>query len=176
LRRIPDIEREIPSSHTLLLKSGGFFMSTQAVSSISIAAPPEAVWPWIGQIERHADWSPKQYRVELVSGEPDSVGSRYRSVGWVPGEREHKMDVVLTEVVPGERFVLHATDQQGTFTNSFDLRRTDEGTEVTYHIVFPPMRGAAALLVPLLFPLVGKSDIRKRMKLLKAKVESVAPR
>jgi uncharacterized protein YndB with AHSA1/START domain len=151
-------------------------MTTQAVSSINIDAPPEAVWPWIGQIERHAEWSPKQYKVELVSGEPDTVGSKYRSVGWVPGEKEHKMDVLLTEVVPGERFALCADDQQGSFTNTFDLRRTDQGTEVTYQLVFPPMKGIAALVVPLLFPLVGKADIRKRMKLLKAKVESAPQR
>ncbi|MGC1420272.1 MAG: SRPBCC family protein [Acidimicrobiales bacterium] len=151
-------------------------MTTQAVSSIRIDAPPEAVWPWIGQIKRHAEWSPKPYKVELVSGEPDAVGSRYRSVGWVPGEKEHGMDVVITEVVPGQRFALRSDDQQGSFTNSFDLRRADQGTEVTYELVFPPMKGLAALLVPVLFPLVGKADIRKRMRMLKAKVESAPQR
>lgn len=147
-------------------------MTTNAVCSITIQAPPESVWPWIGRIEKHAEWSPKPYRVELVSGEPDSVGTTYRSVGWVPGEKEHEMDVVLTEVVPGERFALRADDHQGSFTNTFDLRKTDGGTEVTYRLAFPPMKGLAAVVVPVLFPLVGKADIRKRMKLLKAKVES----
>ena len=151
-------------------------MTIQAVSSITIDAPPEEVWPWIGQIEKHAEWSPKQYRVELVSGEPDTVGSRYRSVGWVPGEKEHKMDVLLTEVVHAERFALIADDEQGSFANTYDLRRAGRGTEVTYKLVFPPMKGIAALLVPVLFPIVGKADIRKRMKLLKAKVESAPNR
>lgn len=147
-------------------------MTTKAVSSIRIDAPPEAVWPWIGQIEKHAEWSPKPYTVKLVSGEPDVVGSRYRSVGWVPGEKEHGMDVVITEVIPSQRFALRSDDQQGSFTNAFDLQRIDQGTEVTYHLAFPPMKGLAAVLVPVLFPLVGKADIRKRMKLLKAKVEA----
>ena len=149
-------------------------MTTHAVSSIEIDAPIDAVWPWIGQIERHATWSPKPYTVELISGDPDTVGSTYRSVGWVPGEKEHPMEVVLTEVVPGQRFALRADDEQGTFMNSYDLKRTDRGTEVTYNLVFPPMKGIAAILVPVLFPLVGKADIRKRMKLLKAKVESAS--
>jgi len=147
-------------------------LTTQAVCSVTILAPPEAVWPWIGQIEKHAEWSPKPYKVELVSGEPDAVGTKYRSVGWVPGEKEHEMDVELTEVVPGERFALRADDHQGSFTNTFDLKKTDGGTEVTYQLVFPPMKGIAAVVVPVLFPLVGKADIRKRMKLLKAKVEA----
>ncbi|MGD0852101.1 MAG: SRPBCC family protein [Acidimicrobiales bacterium] len=149
-------------------------MTTHAVSSIEIDAPIDAVWPWIGQIERHATWSPKPYTVELISGDPDTVGSTYRSVGWVPGEKEHPMEVVLTEVVPGQRFALRADDEQGTFMNSYDLKSTDRGTEVTYNLVFPPMKGIAAILVPVLFPLVGKADIRKRMKLLKAKVESAS--
>jgi uncharacterized protein YndB with AHSA1/START domain len=151
-------------------------MTTKAESTIHIDAPPEAVWPWIGQIERHKEWSPKKYSVKLVSGEPDEVGATYRSVGWVPGEKDHNMDVTLTEVVPGERFALRADDQQGSFTNTYDLRRTDRGTDVTYRLVFPPMKGMAAILVPVLFPLVGKPDIRKRMKLLKARVESSAAR
>jgi uncharacterized protein YndB with AHSA1/START domain len=147
-------------------------LKTQAVCSITIQASTEAVWPWIGQIEKHAEWSPRPYKVELVSGVPDAVGTKYRSVGWVPGEKEHEMEVVLTEVVEGERFALRADDHQGSFTNTFDLKKTDEGTEVTYHLVFPPMKGIAAFVVPVLFPIVGKADIRKRMKLLKAKVES----
>ena len=82
------------------------------------------------------------------------------------------MEVHLTEVVPCERFALSADDEQGSFTNTYDLRKTDEGTEVTYKLVFPPMKGVAKLVVPILFPLVGKADIRKRMKMLKMKVET----
>jgi uncharacterized protein YndB with AHSA1/START domain len=154
------------------VREGGVPMTTSAVSLITIDATPEEVWPWIARIEKHVEWSPKPYRVELISGEPDTVGSTYRSVGWVPNEKEHKMEVHLTEVVPFERFALSADDEQGTFTNTYDLRKTDQGTEVTYKLVFPPMKGVAKLVVPILFPLVGKADIRKRMKMLKTKVES----
>lgn len=147
-------------------------MTTQATSTIDIQATPEEVWPWVAQLQRHAEWSPKPYKVELVSGELDAVGSKYRSVGWVPGEKDHAMEVVLTDVKPYERFALDAHDAQGTFTNTFDLRKTAQGTSVTFHIVFPPMKGMAAVLVPVLFPIVGKADIRKRMGMLKAKVES----
>jgi hypothetical protein len=60
----------------------------------------------------------------------------------------------------------------GIFENTYDLRSTGGNTEVTFRIVFPPMKGMSAILVPVLFPLVGKADIRKRMGLLKAKVET----
>jgi hypothetical protein len=38
--------------------------------------------------------------------------------------------------------------------------------------VFPEMTGMSAVLVPVLFPLVGKPDIRKRMAMLKSAVEA----
>lgn len=148
-------------------------MTTQGTVTVAIAAPPESVWPWIADIIKHAEWSPKPYRVELVSGEPNAVGSRYRSVGWVPpNDDDHENDVEITQVVPMSRFALDATDSNGTFANTFDLKAVDGGSEVTFRIVFPKMKGMSALMVPILFPLVGMSDIKKRMRLLKLKVES----
>lgn len=147
-------------------------MATQGTFSTTIAAPPEVVWPWVAHVEKHTEWSPRPYQVELVSGEPNTVGSRYRSVGWVPGDKQHRNEFEITEVVPHERFALRADDPQGAFQNAYALRRTDAGTEVSYRLEFPSMKGLAGLAVPLLFPLVGKPDIRKRMKLLKERVES----
>ena len=148
-------------------------MTTQATVSVTIQAAPDVVWPWVADITRHAEWSPKPYRVELVSGEPNAVGTRYRSVGWVPpNDGNHVNDVVITEVVPVSRFALDARDDSGTYVNTFDLRPVADGTEVTFHIVFPPMKGLSAVMVPLLFPIVAKPDFRKRLSLLKQKVES----
>jgi uncharacterized protein YndB with AHSA1/START domain len=148
-------------------------MTTQGTVTVTIAAPPERVWPWVADIAKHAEWSPKPYRVELVSGEPNAVGSHYRSVGWVPpSDDNHENDVEITQVLPMTRFALDATDSSGTFANTFDLRAVDAGTEVTFLIVFPKMRGMSAIMVPILFPLVGMSDIKKRMQLLKQRVES----
>ena len=140
--------------------------------SVTIDAPPEVVWPWIGNLDKHADWSPKRYQATLVSGSANTVGSRYRSVGWIPGDRNHANVVEITDVVPLKRFALRADDPMGTFDNTFTLRRTDSGTEVTFQLVFPPLSGMAALMVPVLFPFIGKVDIRKRGALLKNKVEA----
>jgi uncharacterized protein YndB with AHSA1/START domain len=148
-------------------------MTTQGTVSTMIHASPEAIWPWVSDITRHAEWSPKPYRVELVSGEPNAVGSRYRSVGWVPpNDGNHSNDVEITEVVPTSRFALNASDASGTFVNTFDLKPVDGGTEVTFHIVFPAMKGFNAVMVPLAFPFVAKPDFRKRLALLKQKVEA----
>lgn len=148
-------------------------MTTQDTVSATIQAPVESVWSWVADITKHADWSPKPYRVELVSGDLNAVGSRYRSVGWVPpNDGDHANDVEITEVVPMSRFALTGTDKSGTFASTFDLASVDGGTQVTFHIEFPPMKGLNAVMVPLLFPIVAKPDFRKRMELLKQKVES----
>ena len=138
----------------------------------TIDAPPAAVWPWIGELEKHADWSPKTFKAELVSGEPGAVGSRYRSVGWVPGDKNHSNDVTIVEMVPEKRLELRSDDPQGSFKNAYTLRPVGAGTEVTYEIVFPEMKGMLKLMLPVLFPLIAKTDIRKRLDLLKQKVES----
>ncbi len=137
----------------------------------TIDAPPAAVWPWIGQIEKHAEWSPKPYTAELVSGEPGAVGSRYRSVGWVPGDKNHANDVTIVEMVPEKRLELRSDDPQGSFKNAYTLKPVGNGTEVTYEIVFPEMGGVMKLMLPVLFPLIAKTDIRKRLDLLKQKAE-----
>ena len=148
-------------------------MATQGTATVTVNATPEVVWSCVADITRHSEWSPKPYRVELVSGEPNTVGSRYRSVGWAPpNDHNHVNDVEITGVSPMTRFALAGSDDSGTYTNTFDLRPVADGTEVTYRIVFPEMKGLGAVLLPFLFPIIAKPGINKRMRLLKQKVES----
>lgn len=149
-------------------------MTTQGTFTVTIAAPPEKVWPWVADLTKHPEYSPKPYQVELVSGETGKVGTRYRSKGAIPNDKNHSNEVEVVESVPDARFVLRADDELGPFMNTYELRPTGSGTELSYTLVFPPLKGAAAMMVPILFPLVGKKDIRKRLQLLKAKVESAS--
>ncbi len=149
-------------------------MTTQGTFSVTIDAPPEQVWPWVADLEKHRQWSPKDYTAELVSGEPGAVGSHYRSVGVIPGDKHHKNDVELMVVTPPQRLELRADDEQGSFQHVYELKPAGAGTEVTHHLEFPKMHGAAAVLAPVLFPIVGKPDARKRLRMLKEKVEAGA--
>jgi uncharacterized protein YndB with AHSA1/START domain len=143
---------------------------TQGEFEVTVNAPVERVWPWVATLEKHADWSPKTYRVEWVSGEPNRVGSRYRSVGWIPGKKDNVNEGEITERVEGERFALRADDKQGAFRNTYTLRPVD-GTQVTFAIVFPKMAFPVNAIAGLAFATVGSADIRKRMQLLKQRVE-----
>jgi len=138
---------------------------------VTIDAPLDTVWPWVATLEQHVKWSPKPYTIEWIAGEPNMVGSRFRSVGPIPGDQHRQNEGEITERVEHERFALRADDDDGPFMNTFELRPVDGGTEVIFELAFPKMRGIRALLAPIVFATVGSVDNRKRMQLLKQAVE-----
>ena len=145
---------------------------TQLLVSQMIKAPVEAVWPWIADITKHSQWSPKPYEAKLTSGTNGSVGSTYSSVGFVPpAEKDHKNEVTITEVVPNSKIVFKSHDENGFFINTFTLQSMGSETNVTFHHQFPTMKGIGRILVPLLVPLVGKRDTKVRLGMLKVKAE-----
>ena len=143
---------------------------------VQIAATPEQVWPWVADLDRHAEWSPQPYTMTWTEGAPNAEGSKYHSTGEVPGDKHHQNDGTITEVRPPERFAFIAHDHDGDFTNIYTLTPKDGGTEVVHTLAFPErLNGAARFLAPVLFPLVGAPRFRARMQVLKAKVEGSAP-
>jgi uncharacterized protein YndB with AHSA1/START domain len=146
---------------------GGTFTTT-------IQAPPENVWALVADFGTHASWSPKDYSVEWTTGEPNQVGSTYHSVGWIPGNKHNQNDGEVTERIEPTRFAFDAKDAVGTFTNVWELRPVGDGTEVAFTLTFPKLHGMPAVAAPVLFPLTGKPDIRKRLAMLKLAVESHA--
>jgi uncharacterized protein YndB with AHSA1/START domain len=147
-------------------------MTVQGTFTVTIDAPPEKVWPYVADVTKHGEYSPKPFQAELVSGEAGKVGSRYRSVGWIPNDKNHSNEVEVVEAVPNERVVLRSDDELGAFTNTYVLRPVGNGTEVSWTMQFPQLKFPLSVVAPLLFPLVGKPDGRKRVQLLKKAVES----
>ena len=70
---------------------------TSGSFTVTIDAKPEVVWPWVADLSKHADWSPKLYRIEWLEGEPNSVGSRFHSAGVIPGDKHHENEGRITE-------------------------------------------------------------------------------
>ncbi|MEP6477072.1 MAG: SRPBCC family protein [Actinomycetota bacterium] len=138
----------------------------------TIQAPADRVWPWVADLGRHAPWSPKPYSVAWTAGEPNAVGSRFRSVGAIPGDANHTNEGEIVESAPPNRFVLRAQDPQGSYLSTYTLTPQGAATKVTFRLDFLEMHGMSALLAPVLFPLVGKKEIRGRMALLKSTVEA----
>jgi uncharacterized protein YndB with AHSA1/START domain len=141
--------------------------------STTIQAPIERVWAVVGDFDTHGSWSPKHYSLEWTGGEPNQVGSTFHSVGAIPMKSDNPNDSEITECVEPTRLVFLSTDPVGVFTNEWDLRSIgDNTTEASFTLTFPKLHGAPAVMAPILFPLTGKSDIRKRLAMLKQKVEA----
>lgn len=147
-------------------------MSAELLVSEHINAPIEVVWSWVANLEKHSDWSPKPFKIELLKGELNAVGSTYRSIGFIPPmEKNHENTVEIIESIPNSRFVFRAHDANGNFENVFTLKSAGDGTEVTFHHMFPKMVGMARILLPLLLPITGKRDAMTRLRMLKSKAE-----
>ncbi len=148
---------------------------TSGTVTTTIHAKPEVVWGLVADLGTHAAWSPKPYTIEWTQGQPNQVGSVFHSVGWVPGDKNHANEGEITERAEPTRFALRANDQGAWVVSEFDLKAVgDDATEVTHSLTFPKMKGMSAVLLPVLFPIVGMPNVRKRMALLKAKAEGAS--
>jgi uncharacterized protein YndB with AHSA1/START domain len=142
--------------------------------TVTINATPETIWPYVGDLNRHGDWSPKPFAIEWASGEPNVVGSSFRSTGALPQDKHHAMEGSVTQSDAPKRFAVKSHDKDGEFVNSFDLSAEGGQTKVTRTVEFPQMKGAFVVLFPVLLPILIKPAIQKGMNLLKTKVEASA--
>jgi uncharacterized protein YndB with AHSA1/START domain len=143
--------------------------------TVTINAPVEKVWPLVADLSRHSEWSPRPYRMEWTSGEPNVVGSSFRSVGWLPNDKNHKMEGKVAVNEPMTRFEVVSSDD-GTsateWTNRYDLTSDGKTTTVTKTMSGPPTQGVGRLVYAIAFSLIVKPGVRKGMNTLKTKAEA----
>ena len=144
---------------------------TSGAFTVTIDAKPEVVWLWVADLSKHVDWSPKPYRIEWLEGEPNAAGSRFHSIGVIPGDKHHENEGRITENRPTTRFAFRSSDPQGEYAHTYDLTPNGEGTAVTHRLEFVKMRGMAAVLLPPIFALSGKRQSHRRMEVRNQKVE-----
>ena len=77
--------------------------------SVTIAQPPEQVFAYVTDVSKHAEWSAKPFRVEDLSG-PVTKGATFTSYGAIPGDKNHRNDVEVTEYEPPSRFALRSAE------------------------------------------------------------------
>jgi uncharacterized protein YndB with AHSA1/START domain len=150
-------------------------MTDPLVWTVTINAPADKVWPLVGDLGKHAEWSPKAYRMEWVSGDPNAVGSTFRSHGWLPNDKDHKMEGKVTANDPMTKFELAASDDgtaATTWTNRYDLAENGNTTTVTKTMIGPEMKGFGKLAFTIALPIVVRPGVQKGMDMLKAKAEA----
>ena len=134
---------------------------------------------------RHADWSPKPYRANWLSGEPNAVGSKFESFGWLPGKPDSRMEGEVTESDAPKRFAVKTTgDKLGLtrswptpndmFVNTFVITPNGDTTTVEKIQDAPDPTGFMKVMWPAMNGLYVHGAQQKGLNMLKAKVEGDA--
>lgn len=140
------------------------------VTSVTVDRPPAEVFEYLVDVRKHAEWSPKPFRVEGVNG-PVSKGTTFTSYGWVPRDSNHRNEVEVTECDPPSRLVLTSTERGEQFINTFAVSAEGAGSKLVRTMDMPVPGGVLGLLLPLLVPALIKPDQQKGLNKLKANLE-----
>ena len=139
-------------------------------NEIEIHTSPEAVFDELSDQRHEMRWSPKMRSVELLSGEPITVGSRLRA-RWAgtPGN-----DVVYTEYARPKRWAMRFTSWLMVAETAGDLTPTATGTRLisTWNM---RLRGPLRPLSGLVARSISK-DVAESIRYAKRHVEQVAER
>lgn len=138
--------------------------------SVSINRSPAEVFAYLSDVSKHAEWSPKPYRVEGTSG-PVKVGDTFASVGTIPGDKNHRNQVTVTECSAPTRLVLDAEEKGQHFINTFDLQPQGDSTLVTRTMDAPKPSFPLSVVFPLILAAVIRPDVHKGLNNLKAILE-----
>lgn len=146
----------------------------KAQLSIDVNRTPDDVFAYLTDVRRHAEWSPKAYRVESIDG-PVQMGSMFTSYGWVPKDADHRNEVEVTVFEPSRRLQFTSREKGESFLNTYELSaKGGGGTRIDRAIDMPTPGGAAGVLFPLILGGFIKPATNKGMKMLKAKLEGGA--
>ena len=146
----------------------------QGQLSIDVGRTPDDVFAYLADVRRHAEWSPKAYRVEGIEG-PVQMGSTFTSYGWVPKDADHRNDVEVTSFEPTHRLQFTSREKGDSFLNTYELSPgSGGGTRIDRTIDMPTPGGLGGVFFPLVFGGFIKPATNKGMKMLKAKLEGGA--
>jgi uncharacterized protein YndB with AHSA1/START domain len=136
----------------------------------TIDRTPEVVFDYLADISKHAEWSPKPFRLEDPTG-PVKVGDTFTSIGTIPGDRNHRNDVAVTECSPPQRLVLDAQEKDEHFINTFELEAEGSGTRLTRTMDAPRPTLPLSLVFPLIKAALIRPDLQKGLRNIKDTLE-----
>ena len=143
-----------------------------ATFTTTIDRTPEVVFDYLADISKHAEWSPKPFRVEGGAGGPVKTGDTLKTVGTIPGDKNHHNDVTVTECTSPSRLVLDALEKDEHFIVTFDLQPHGSGTQLTRTVDAPRPSFPLSIVFPLIKSAFIKPDVEKGLRNLKAHLES----
>ena len=146
---------------------------TTITFSIFIKAPLEKVFPFVGDLLRHPEWTTDEIKMEAVSSGTIGVGSQYRSTAKFKGFTIVD-ELQILEYQPPTRFAFTVKDIAGRFDHHFALHSQSDGTLVERSVLIEEKsllrKIYHRIMMPILMPFIS-SEMNKALLLLKARVE-----
>ena len=137
--------------------------------SIDVAAPPEAVWDVLVDVERWPEWTDSVSKVRTLDAQPLTVGSRVE----VSQPRIPTGTYTVTSLQPGTAFTWEQRQPGSAVTAHHEcLPLADGGTRVELSVV---MSGAVGGLVARLYRKLTERYLAMEAAGLKARAEGQAP-
>ena len=151
-------------------------MSDRDIKSWTIEADvePQLAFEYVADIAKHAEWSPKPFRVEPVPTSPPKRGDKFRSFGWAPGDKNHVNEVEVTNIDAPRSLELTSIDNGKRYVSRFDVEATVDGTRITRTVDAPKPTGVVALIFPVIFLLVIRPEVAKGMRMLQENVSKLS--
>jgi len=140
-------------------------------ASVDVARKPDEVFAYLSDVSKHGEWSPKAYRTEGLEPGPVKAGDAFTSYGVIPGDKQHRNEVTVTEVSAPSRLVLTSKEKDQHFINTFDLQQAGDGTRVSRTMDMPMPGFPLSALMPLLKVTFIKPDVQKGLNKLKGNLE-----
>src|SRR5438067_5528736 len=131
-------------------------------ASVRIAKPPEQVFAYVADVSKHGEWSPKPLRIEDMSG-PVAKGTTFTSYGTIPGDKNHRNDVEVTEYAPPTRLALRSVEKDQHFFNTFEISAEGNESTLTRTMDMPLPGGVLGVVFPLFVPVIRR-DVQKGLR------------
>jgi uncharacterized protein YndB with AHSA1/START domain len=141
--------------------------------TVTIDRPPAEVYAYLSDVTKHSEWSPKPFRVESGASGPVKTGDTFSSVGTIPGDKNHRNEVSVTEATAPSRLVLEADEKDGRFVNTFDLQPQGAGTLLTRTMDAPKPGFPMSMMMPVIKAVFIQPDVSKGLNNLKANLEEL---
>jgi len=145
-----------------------------ARSTVVVHKSPEQVFDYLSDITKHGEWSPKAYSATPLGSGPVGVGTKYRSVGWLPKDSKHENEVEVTSYDRPRHFGWTAMDEGQAFKSDFTLTPAHGGTRVERVTEMPKPGGMLGVVFPVIFAFLVKPDIQKGLNRFRDKLETQA--
>lgn len=141
--------------------------------TVDVRRDAEEVYDYLADFARHAEWSPKPFRVEGLAPGPVHSGSTFVSYGVIPGDKEHRNEVEVTDASRPTRLAFTAKEPNGDlFFNTFTITSGTDAARVELQWDIPKPTGFIGFVFPVFLRVYIKPHGQKGLNKMKQNLES----